>query len=108
MLPSLILTSMASTPLSAVLLIGLILFGFQTAIGNIQTLPSDFFSGKSVGSLAGFGGTTAAMGVVITTFLVPALTVTSYVPFFLLGAILVPLGVASVYIFGGEIKKVNV
>lgn len=107
MLPSLILTSMASTPLSAVLLIALILFGFQTAIGNIQTLPSDYFSGKSVGSLAGFGGTTAAIGVVITTYLVPALTVTSYVPFFLLGAILVPLGVASVYIFGGEIKKVS-
>lgn len=108
MLPSLILTSMASTPLSAVLLIGVILFGFQTAIGNIQTLPSDFFSGKSVGSLAGFGGTTAAIGVVLTTKIVPFLTETSYVPFFLLGAILVPLGVVSVYIFGGEIKKVSI
>ena len=108
MLPSLILTSMASTPLSAVLLIAVILFGFQTAIGNIQTLPSDFFSGKSVGSLAGFGGTTAAAGVVLTTYIVPALTVTSYVPFFLLGAILVPLGVASIFIFGGEIKKVSI
>ncbi|MBU0476255.1 MAG: MFS transporter [Bacteroidetes bacterium] len=108
MLPALIFTSMASTPLSAVLLIAIILFGFQTAIGNIQTLPSDFFSGKSVGSLAGFGGTTAAVGVVLTTYIVPALTVTSYVPFFILGAILVPLGVASVYIFGGEIKKVEI
>ncbi len=108
MLPSLLLTSMASTPLIAVLLIALILFGFQTAIGNIQTLPSDFFSGKSVGSLAGFGGTTAAIGVVITTYIVPALTVTSYAPFFILGAILVPLGVASVFIFGREIKKVKI
>ncbi|MBU2506787.1 MAG: MFS transporter [Bacteroidetes bacterium] len=107
MLPSLLFTSVASTPLIAVLLIALILFGFQIAIGNIQTLPSDFFSGKSVGSLAGIGGTTAAIGVVITTYLVPTLTVTSYVPFFVLGAILVPLGVASVYIFGGEIKRVE-
>jgi ACS family hexuronate transporter-like MFS transporter len=108
MLPSLLFTSVASTPLIAVLLIALILFGFQTAIGNIQTLPSDFFSGKSVGSLAGFGGTTAAAGVVLTTYAVPSLTVTSYVPFFVLGAILVPLGIASVYIFGGEIKKVKI
>ena len=75
MLPALIFTSMASTPLMAVLLIALILFGFQTAIGNIQTLPSDFFSGKSVGSLAGFGGTTAAIGVVLTTYIVTSLTV---------------------------------
>lgn len=107
MLPSLIFTSTASTPLLAVLLIALILFGFQIAIGNIQTLPSDFFSGKSVGSLAGLGGTSAAIGVAIVTYAVPYLTETSYVPFFILGAILVPLGVASVYLFSGEIKKVD-
>ncbi|MBN1302075.1 MAG: MFS transporter [Melioribacteraceae bacterium] len=107
MLPSLLLTSVASTPLIAIILIAFILFGFQVSIGNIQTLPSDFFSGKSVGSLAGLGGTTAAIGVIITTYLVPALTVSSYVPFFMLGAVLVPLGVASVFIFGGEIKKVD-
>lgn len=108
MVPSLVLTAFASTPLLAVLLIAVILFGFQVAIGNIQTLPSDFYSGKNVGALAGMGGTTAAIGVVITTYLVPALTVTSYVPFFVLGAILVPLGIASVYIFGGEIKRVEI
>ena len=45
-----------------VLLIAVILFGFQIAIGNIQTLPSDFFSGDSVGSLAGAGGTAAVVG----------------------------------------------
>ncbi len=107
MLPSLIFTAFASSPVVAVLVIALILFGFQIAMGNIQTLPSDFFAGKSVGSLAGLGGTTAAIGVVITTYLVPALTVESYVPFFLLGAALVPLGVGSVYYFGGEIKKIK-
>lgn len=107
MLPSLLLTAVAATPLIAVLLIALILFGFQISIGNIQTLPSDFYSGKSVGSLAGLGGTTAAIGVVITTYFVPVITTQSYIPFFVLGAILVPLGILSVYIFGGEIKKVN-
>lgn len=108
MLPSLVLTSVASTPLIAVLLIAVILFGFQVAIGNIQTLPSDFFSGKSVGSIAGLGGTTAAFGVILTTWIVPVITKTSYVPFFLLGAILVPLGVASVFILGGNIKRIEI
>ena len=90
-----------------VILIAFILFGFQTSIGNIQTLPSDFFTGKSVGSLAGVGGTTAAMGVILTTYLVPAITKTSYVPFFMMGALLVPLGLLSVYVFGGYIKPVT-
>jgi len=108
MVPSLVLTAFASTPLLAVLLIACILFGFQISIGNIQTLPSDFYSGKNVGALAGMGGTTAAIGVVITTYLVPALTVDSYIPFFVLGAILVPLGIAAVYILSGEIKRVEI
>lgn len=107
MLPSLLLTAAANTPLIAVLLIALILFGFQISIGNIQTLPSDYFSGKSVGSLAGLGGTTAAIGVALTTYIVPELTRISYTPFFILGAILVPLGVGSVFLFGKNIKKVQ-
>ena len=106
MMPMLIATAFASTPLAAVLLIAIILFGFQLAIGNIQTLPSDFFAGKSVGSLAGVGGTAAVLGVLITTNMVPVMTQESYVPFFLLGALLVPLAVASVWIFGGRIEPV--
>ncbi len=108
MLPSLLLTSVAASPLNAVLLIALILLGFQISIGNIQTIPSDIFTGKSVGSLAGAGGTTAAIGVAITTYLVPELTVHSYTPFFLFGAILVPLGVACVFIFGGDLERIKV
>ncbi len=107
MMPMLIATAFASTPLAAVLLIAVILFGFQLAIGNIQTLPSDFFAGKSVGSLAGVGGTAAVAGTLITTNMVPVMTQESYVPFFLLGALLVPLAVASVWIFGGRIEPVT-
>ena len=106
MLPALIATAFAATPLSAVLLIAVILFGFQLAIGNIQTLPSDFFSGKSVGSLAGVGGTAAVIGVMFMNWLVPVLSKTSYVPVFILGALLVPLAVLSVWGFGGRIGPV--
>ena len=107
MLPTLLATAYANEPLVAVLLISMILFGFQFAIGNIQTLPSDFFAGKSVGSLAGVGGTAAVVGVLITTWIVPVITTASYVPFFVLGAMLVPLAVASVWLFGGTIKPVK-
>jgi len=107
MLPTLLATAYASTPLAAVLLIALILFGFQLAIGNIQTLPSDYFAGKSVGSLAGLGGTTAVVGVLITIWIVPAITVDSYVPFFVLGAALVPLALLSIWLLGGRIGPVK-
>ncbi|WP_439901101.1 hypothetical protein [Winogradskyella luteola] len=46
----------------AVILMAVILFGFQIAIGNVQTLPSDFFGGKSVGTLSGFAGMAAKLG----------------------------------------------
>ena len=107
MLPTLVATAYAATPLTAVLLIAVILFGFQMAIGNIQTLPSDFFSGKSVGSLAGVGGTAAVVGTLITTWIVPAVTEVSWVPFFVLGALLVPLAVISVWIFAGRIEPLT-
>ena len=107
MLPSLVATAYASTPLAAVLLVAGILFGFQIAMGNIQTLPSDFFSKGSVGSLAGVGGTSAVAGVLIVNNLVPVITETSYMPAFVLGALLVPLAVLSVWAFGGYIQPVS-
>ena len=106
MLPAMILSAWAATPTLAVLLIAVVLFGFQVAINNIQTLPSDFFSGKTVGSLAGMGGTSAVAGVLITIWLVPMLTQVSYVPFFMMGALLVPLGIVSVFL-SGKVEKVR-
>ncbi len=109
MLPSMILCAYAATPLLAVLLIALVLFGFQFVINNLQTLPSDFFAGKSVGTLAGLGGTSAVGGIILfSTWLVPALTKTSYVPFFMMGALLVPVGILSVFLLAGRIERVQV
>ncbi len=107
MLVSLLATTMASTPLTAVLIMGVILFGFQTAVGNIQTLPSDFYSGKSVGSLAGFAGTAAKLAVVLLNFLIPVITVNSYTPAFLVGAGLAIMTVLSVLILCPEIKPLK-
>ncbi|RZK65099.1 MAG: MFS transporter, partial [Pedobacter sp.] len=51
------LDSLKDSPMLAMVLIGITLFGFQYLIGNIQTLPSDYFHGKNVGTVAGMGGT---------------------------------------------------
>ncbi|MRW87971.1 MFS transporter [Pseudoduganella sp. FT26W] len=107
MLPALLLSAAAQTPLLAVLAIGVILFGFQAAITNIQTLPSDFFSGKTVGSLAGLSGTSAVLGVIICMQLVPELTTGgNYTPFFILGALLLPLVFVSIWL-GGAVVRVQ-
>lgn len=107
MLPALLLSAAAETPLLAVLSIGVILFGFQAAITNIQTLPSDFFSGKTVGTLAGLSGTSAVLGVIICMQLVPELTAGgNYTPFFVLGALLLPLVFISLWL-GGTVARVQ-
>lgn len=75
----------------AIALISATLFGFQFIIGNIQTLPSDYYNGKNVGTVSGMGGTSAVLGTLITTLAVPVLTKTSYTSFFVLAAVMVPL-----------------
>lgn len=74
----------------AIALISITLFGFQFLINNLQTLPSDYFNGKNVGTVAGMGGTSAVAGTIIATLLVPVLTKTSYSSFFIMAALMVP------------------
>ena len=108
MLPGLIIGAFASEPVTAVILIAIVLFGFQMAIGNLQTLPSDYFSGKSVGTLAGMGEFAAAVGsIILSTFLIPWLSQISYLPVFILGAILVPLAIGSILLLGGKIERLK-
>ena len=97
----------ADTPTRFVLIVAMVLFGFQFAISNIQTIPSDLFSGKSVGTLAGLGGTVGIFSVIIMNFLIPVITKTSYTPAFILIAVFVPLGVFSVYKFCKTIGPVE-
>jgi len=97
----------ADTALKFVIIVAFVLFGFQFTIGNIQTIPSDLFSGKSVGSLAGFGGSIGVFAVIIMNFLVPVISEISYIPIFIMIAIFVPLGVMAIYIFAKDIAPVE-
>lgn len=97
-----------NTPEKFVGIVALVLFGFQFVISNIQTIPSDLFSGKSVGSLAGLGGTVGIFSVIIMNFLVPVITEKySYTPIFIMIAVFVPLGYLSINYFAKEIKQVD-
>ena len=95
MLPALLMLSNPGSALNAVFLMTAILFGFQTSIGSIQTLPSDMLSKDSVGSLAGFAGMAAKFSAAGLTAAVPFLTAgANYQNVFILGA-----GLASIVMF---------
>ncbi|WP_299438718.1 MFS transporter [uncultured Aquimarina sp.] len=85
-------------------LAGLALFGFQFAIGNIQTISSDLFRGPSVGTLAGLAGTVAAVSPMIMNWFVGQITTSSYTPAFVAICVSVILGVLSIFLF---IKKIG-
>lgn len=108
MLPSLLLMSVASTAMFAITLMFIILFGFQTAIGNVQTLPSDFLGKKAVGTLSGFAGMAAKLTAFALTLLVPFLTQgANYSPVFVLGAGLAITAIASIWILCGKIEPLK-
>ncbi|MDB4281465.1 MFS transporter [Paraglaciecola sp.] len=108
MLPTLLAMSSPGGPINAVLLMAVILFGFQVAIGNVQTLPSDLFGGASVGTLAGLSGMAAKLGAVALTSLVPWLTSGgSYAPAFIIGAGLAVLAMASIWILCPTIEPLK-
>ena len=108
MLPSLLAMSVASTPVMALTLMFIILFGFQTAIGNVQTLPSDFYGGRTVGTLAGFAGMAAKLTAFALTLLVPVMTKgANYSSVFILGAILALTAIASVLFLCGKIEPLK-
>ena len=108
MLPALLAMANPGAPVVAVLIMAVILFGFQTAIGNVQTLPADLFSGKTVGTLAGFSGMAAKLGAVGLTSLVPWLTADgNYTPAFVIGASLAIIAMLSIWILIPTVERLK-
>ena len=108
MLPALLAMANPGSAFTAVMIMAVILFGFQTAIGNVQTLPSDLFSGKTVGSLAGFSGMAAKLAAAGLTYLVPWLTTGgNYTPAFIIGATLAIIAMSSVLILCPSLDPVK-
>ena len=107
-LPALLAMSNPGAPVNAVLIMAVILFGFQTAIGNVQTLPSDLYGGKTVGTLAGFAGMAAKLAAAALTYLVPWLTAGgNYTPAFVIGAALAIIALAAVWVLCPKIEPLQ-
>lgn len=108
MLPALLAMSDPGAPVNAVLLMAVILFGFQTAINNVQSLPADFYGGGTVGTLAGIAGMAAKLGAMALTALVPWLTAGgNYTPAFVIGAGLAITATAAIWILCPKIEPLK-
>jgi ACS family hexuronate transporter-like MFS transporter len=107
LMPAGILAAFAHDAMVALALIGVVLFGFQVWINNVQTLPSDFFSDKAVASVAGLGGTGAGIGSMIFIFGTGwVVDHFSYVPVLVTAGLLAPFGTLVLFALSGRIERV--
>ena len=108
MIPCFFLLRAPGTAMNAVIIMAVLLFGFQTAIGNVQTIPSDLFSGKIVGTLSGFAGTAAKLAAFGLTILVPKITTGgNYTPAFIIGGALALIALAAIWVLCPNIKPLK-
>ncbi|HUP88254.1 MAG TPA: MFS transporter, partial [Longimicrobiales bacterium] len=88
--------------------IGLIAFGFQSWITNLQTTPSDCFPKQDVGSVAGIGGTAAGIASICFTLLVGWIVDNySYTPVYIIVAFMGPLGAFLFFTIIRRIERVD-
>ncbi|HKB68492.1 MAG TPA: MFS transporter [Pyrinomonadaceae bacterium] len=108
LMPAGIFAAFARDAMVALALIGVVLFGFQVWINNVQTLPSDFFPDKAVASVAGLGGTGAGIGSMIFIFSTGwVVDHFSYVPVLVAAGLLAPIGTLVLFALSGRIERVS-
>ena len=108
LMPAGIAAAFTTDWIAALALIGVVLFGFQVWINNVQTLPSDFFHSKAVGSVAGLGGTGAGIGSMIFIFSTGWIVDNfSYTPVLVTAGLLAPIGTLVLFALAGNIQKVR-
>jgi ACS family hexuronate transporter-like MFS transporter len=109
LVPAGILAMRAQSPYVALAWMGVVLFGFQVWINNLQTLPSDFFPGSAVASVAGLGGTAAAVASVLYNWNTGRVVdLMGYTPVFAAAALLGPLGLVAVLVLAGRIQRLEI
>ena len=97
----------ANTAWAALMAIGVVLFGFQAWINNVQTLPSDYFAENAVGSVAGMGGMGAGIGAILfTLFTGFVVDHFSYTPVLIAAGLLPILGTTVLLVLGGRVRRV--
>lgn len=96
------------SPLAALGLIGVVVFGFMAWVANLQTMPSDIFPNRAVGSVAGLAGTGSGLSTMICTMAI-GWTVDhfSYTPVLTVAGFLGPLGAFAVFALCRKIERVG-
>src|SRR5215203_2333358 len=108
LMPAGIAAAITPDSMTALFLIGVVLFGFQVWINNVQTLPSDFYPAKAVGSVAGLGGTGAGIGSMIFIFSTGWVVDNfSYTPVLVTAGLLAPIGTLVLFTLAGDVRKVQ-
>lgn len=89
-------------------LIAVVLFGFQSWIGNVQTLCSDYFPQGAVASAMGLGGVGAGLGAMLLTQITGVVVDHfSYMPVLIAAGILPILATAVLFVLGGKIRPIS-
>ena len=108
MIPCFIALKAPGSAMNAVLIMAVLLFGFQTAIGNVQTIPSDLFGGKVVGTLSGYAGTAAKLAGAALTYIIPYITTGgNYTLAFLVGGALTAIALFAVWVLCPKIQPLK-
>ncbi len=95
------------TAIGALLMMSLVLFGFQFWVNNVQTLASDYFSISEVGRVTGMAQTGAGLGAITFTMLIGWIVDHfSYSPVLVIGGILGPMATVFILVLGGKIRRI--
>ena len=105
-MPAGILAVRAESAAVALALMCVVLFAFQVWINNVQTLPSDFFPSRAVGSVAGLGGFGAGLGSMLFTLTTGwVVDHFSYTPIFTAAGLLAPAGTLVLFALSGRVGR---
>jgi ACS family hexuronate transporter-like MFS transporter len=109
LMPAGILAVRAENAAVALALMCVVLFAFQVWINNVQTLPSDFFPARAVGSVAGLGGFGAGVGSMLFTLTTGwVVDHFSYTPIFTAAGLLGPVGTVVLFALSGRFERIRV
>jgi ACS family hexuronate transporter-like MFS transporter len=108
LIPAGILAMRADSAYVALAWMGVVLFGFQIWINNLMTVPSDCFPARAVASVAGLGGTAAAVASALYNWNTGRVVeMMGYTPVFVASGVLGPLGLAAVLLLAGRIEPIR-
>lgn len=99
----------ANSSYLALALIAIVLFGFQSWIGNVQTLCSDYFPQGAVASVMGLGGVGAGLGAMLFTQITGIVVDHfSYMPILVVAGMLPLFATTALFALGGRIHSISI